>query len=44
MENDFISSLPKIQKLKDVEVENVLQYAARFYDEYKRKNIEKMYE
>lgn len=44
MENDFITSLPLIQKLRDVDIDNVIRLAIKYYNDYKRKNIPKMYE
>ena len=43
MENDFITSLSLIQKLKDVDVEKVATNAIKYFNEYKTKNIPKMY-
>lgn len=39
MENDFITSLPMIQKLKDVCVEKVIKLGNEIYIEFKKKNI-----
>ena len=44
MENDFITSLPLIQKLRDVDIETVISLAIKFFNDYKRKNISQMYE
>lgn len=44
MENDFITSLPLIQKLRDVDIETVIKLAIKFFNDYKRKNISQMYE
>jgi len=39
MENDFITSLPIIQKLKDLDVDHLLKTGSKLFNKYKRKNI-----
>lgn len=39
MENDFITSLPLIQKLKDLDIENLVKTGTKLFNKYKRKNI-----
>jgi len=42
-QNDFISILPAIQKLRDVNVNFIIDTAQRLYDKYSRVNVEKLY-
>jgi hypothetical protein len=42
-QKDFISILPAIQKLRDVNVNYIIETAQRLYDKYSRVNIEKLY-
>jgi hypothetical protein len=39
MENDFITSLPIIQKLKDLDLDQLLKTGAKLFSKYKRRNI-----
>lgn len=39
MENDFITSLPIIQKLKDVDTEQLIKMGTKLFNKYKRRNI-----
>lgn len=39
MENDFITSLPLIQKLKDLEIDNLIKNGINLFNKYKRINI-----
>lgn len=39
MENDFITSLPIIQKLKDVDTDQIVKVGTKLFNKYKRRNI-----
>ena len=41
MENDYVTSLPLIQKLKDVSIDKLIGLGNDLYDKYKQTNIEK---
>jgi hypothetical protein len=41
--HDFINILPALQKLRDVNVNRILELGNRLYDKYSRLNIEKLY-
>jgi hypothetical protein len=41
MESDLVTSLPIIQKLKDLDIENLLKVAEKLYEKYKKRNINK---
>ena len=43
MKNDFISILPVIQKLRDVNVFKIIEIANKLYEKYSKINIEKLY-
>jgi hypothetical protein len=43
IKQDFISILPAIQKLRDVNVLKIIEIAVKLYDKYSRVNIEKLY-
>lgn len=42
MEGDFISILPLIQRLKNVDVHQVIRFANKIYEKYSKVNIEKL--
>ena len=42
MKNDFISILPVIQKLRDVNVFKIIEIANKLYEKYSKINIEKL--
>jgi len=39
MENDFITSLPLIQKLKDLQIHDLIKNGTALFEKYKRSNI-----
>ena len=44
MENDFIGALPIIQKLKDIDVEQVVKLGTKLYEKYRKVNIDKLFD
>lgn len=42
MEGDFIAILPLIQKLRNVDVHQVIRFANKIYERYSKVNIEKL--
>ena len=43
LHHDFITILPTIQKLRDANVNRIIEIATKLYDKYSRVNIEKLY-
>ncbi len=43
MENDFITSLPLIQRLKDLDVEELIKHGTKLFQKYKRVNIKEKF-
>lgn len=43
LHQDFISILPAIQKLRDVNVSKIIDIANKLYEKYSKVNIEKLY-
>ena len=39
MESDFISALPIIQKLRDMDVEQVIKLGTKLYEKFRKVNI-----
>ena len=44
MNNDFTTSLPLIQKLKDMDVEEVIDIGMQLYDKYRQVKINEEFE
>jgi hypothetical protein len=42
MENDFTNILPKLHKLKDIEVGEVIELANKLYDKVSKVDIDKL--
>ena len=43
MKNDFIAALPIIQKLRDLDVEQVIKLGLKLYEKYRKIDIEKVF-
>lgn len=43
MKNDFIAALPLIQKLRDLDVEQVIKLGLKLYEKYRKIDIEKVF-